>query len=295
MNSSGNYDFTTLKLDSLSGSRHWVQELRNAGNGNDFPMAFALDDQQNAIVTGQGWDGTDYDFVTEKYDGSTGMPHWAPAVFDSEPDTDSLDVPTAMVVDQWDHVTVTGYCSNGTKAVYATLQYEGVTGAVRWGPVVYSGPRDSVPMAMALDSHGDVFVTGYSEDPHGFDNFVTIKYRGKNGHQIWSALYNVPTPYGSYPVALAVDEEGDVAVTGMVTKPANNTDYVTLKYDGKRGRRLWGPVFYDGKTHQDDSPVAIAADGNGDYLVTGIVKSTLGNRAETVKYEGSTGKLLWIR
>lgn len=291
LNSANNYDFVTLKLDSLTGVRHWVQEEQTAFQGNDVPTAMAFNEDQDVQITGKMWDGADYDFMTLCYAGSTGLKEWPPAVFDSGPAT--LDVPTAMAVDRWDHITVTGYSSKDSKSVYSTLQYECKTGALRWGPVSFGDLGENIPTAVGLDRHGNVFVSGYSVDTVGRNTFVTLKYHRTTGRLLWSASYKAL--YGSYPVGLAVDADGDLAVTGMMTTQFANTNYVIMKYDGKTGALLWGPFLYHGKALGNDVPIGIAVDASGNFVVTGVVPTPLGNRPQTVKYDGVTGNRLWIR
>jgi hypothetical protein len=293
------YDYLTLKLDSTTGVRHWVQEetipspTATSLAGANLPTAMSFNPDEDVQVTGKIWDGTDYNFGTVCYDNATGIKEFPTAVYDSGPK--SLDVPTAMIVDRFDHIDVTGYSSNGEKSIYATLQYECKTGALRWGPVVFSGPGDSVPTAVALDPQGNVLVTGYSEDIFGGYAFVTQKYHKNTGRVLWTANYHALDSFTSYPVAMAVDEKGDLAVTGMVTRQLNNTNYITMKYDGRTGALLWGPVVFDWGNQTQDVPVAIAADAEGNFVVTGSVESPTGIRTATVKYDGLTGSRLWTR
>lgn len=293
-NADGFYDFVTLKLDTITGQRHWTQIEQTGATGHDVPVAMSLNADQDVQVTGRLWDGTDYNFGVVCYRSTDGMREWVPATYDSGPDT--LDVPTAMSVDKWDHITVSGYIPNGGHSSYATLQWDCKSGQLRWGPSLLTGLRSSMPTATALDSRGNVYVTGVSEDNFGRDNFVTVKYHLLNGHEEWRSTYFAFNQFGSYPIGMAVDHQDNVVVTGMVTtNHFFDTDIVSVKYNGKTGARMWGPVLFDYKNHSEDVPVAVAVDGAGNFYVAGVVGTPLGNKAVTVKYDGATGNRLWIR
>ncbi len=81
----------------------------------------------------------------------------------------------AIALDTSDNVFVTGYSSNGTNDDYATVAYSSA-GIPLWTNR-YNGPGngDDWPSAIAVDSSGNVFVTGHSWNGINFD-YVTIKY-----------------------------------------------------------------------------------------------------------------------
>jgi hypothetical protein len=58
---------------------------------------------------------------------------------------------------------------------------------------------------------------------------VTIKY-GPNGNQVWLQRYNGPGNGNDAGNAIAVDNNGNVYVTGYDTTAAGGTEIVTIKY-----------------------------------------------------------------
>jgi hypothetical protein len=61
------------------------------------------------------------------------------------------------------------------------------------------------------------------------NDIVTIKY-GPNGNQIWLQRYSSPGNGNAAGNAIAVDNNGNVYVTGYDTTAAGGTEIVTIKY-----------------------------------------------------------------
>ena len=84
---------------------------------------------------------------------------------------------------------------------------------------------------MAVDSAGNVYVTGESIRS-GISNFdyATVKYDA-SGNQQWVALLNGVNNSRDIPSGLALDFQGNIYVTGMITVAGINSDYATVKYN----------------------------------------------------------------
>ena len=153
------------------------------------------------------------------------------------------------------------------------------------------GNSTDVPGDMAIDAHGNVYVTGSLGISDAWD-ISTVKYAA-DGTLLWTATYNGPA--GSFDAgrAIVVDAAGNVYVTGeSVASWDTGFDYVTIKYD-VHGNALWVARF-DGPGHSSDFARAMAIDANGDIYVTGdsVAEDGRANYA-TVKYNGD-GTLQWV-
>src|SRR3989337_2095115 len=123
------------------------------------------------------------------------------------------------------------------------------------------------------------------------------------GTEEWIARYDAPPGNClgcnyDYPIAIAVDGNGNVYVTGYVAM--NNSgytttvDYATVKYDAS-GNQVW-VARYNGPGNKQDKPTALAVDGNGNVYVTGRsidCCSGSGSGSATVKYD-TNGNQLWV-
>lgn len=158
----------------------------------------------------------------------------------------------------------------------------------------YNGSRneDDFLQAMTLDARGNVYVTGYAREASGTYDYVTLKYNSA-GERLWRAVYDGGVARDDHACAVAVDNDGNVFVTGssQLAPNAGGWDYLTIKYDGQ-GNQLW-VRRHNGASNKDDFARALALDAAGNVFVTGSSKdanSTL--RYLTIKYN-SSGQSLW--
>jgi len=90
---------------------------------------------------------------------------------------------------------------------------------------------------MAMDSFGNVYVTGESYGGGTWYDYATVKYDA-SGNQIWIARYNGPGNDADYAYALALDDIGNICVTGGSYGGGTNFDFATVKYD-PAGHQIW--------------------------------------------------------
>ncbi|NPV82539.1 MAG: hypothetical protein HPY46_03005 [Candidatus Aminicenantes bacterium] len=178
---------------------------------------------------------------------------------------DEYDVVTAAAVDALGNVYVTGYSiGSGTGRDYATIKYDNA-GVQQW-VARYNGLGNGDDMAsdIAVDSWGNVYVTGKSVGSGTLDDYATVKYNS-SGIEQWVARYNGPANNYDWGEAIAVDSLGYVYITG--SSVGNSFDYATIKYNSS-GAEQWVSRF-DGPLNEDDYASAIAVDSSGNIYVTG--------------------------
>ena len=205
---------------------------------------------------------------------------------------ESDDEGRAIALDENGNVIVTGGVRrSGTALDYATIKYD--PAGMRLWIAFYDGPgsADDSARDVAIDSQGNVYVTGGSEGP-GRRALTTVKY-SPAGKELWAKRYEGPAGEDDFGQAIAIDEDGNVHVTGRSGVTSTDSDYITLKYSPS-GEELWTPARYDGPAKGDDEAVAIAVDGSGNVYVTGRSESAeTGYDIATVKY-GANGQELWV-
>jgi hypothetical protein len=279
-------DFATVKYLS-DGDTAWVRRYDVTGGGDDSPRALVVDASGNVYVTGYSigcWGNSD--IVTIKYqpDGAAG---WE-AIYGGT--GNGWDGGSAIAVDGSGDVYVTGYAVGfGTYENCVTIKYGSEGGAWR----TYDGPADSTDLGqdLAIDGSGNVNVTGYSFGSGTNYDYVTIKYL-PNGDTAWVRRYNGLGNGSDYARAIAVDNSGNVYVTGYSTGSGTGQDYATIKYLSN-GDTAW-VRRYNGSGSGMDQAGAIAVDNFGNVYVTGAsTGSGTGLDFATIKYlaNGDSG---WV-
>jgi hypothetical protein len=177
---------------------------------------------------------------------------------------------------------------------YATVKYSPDSNQPVW-VAIYDGPADDdsydVPHAIAVDGKDNVYVTGRNRLPNGKDIYATVKYSPDSNQPVWVATYS---PSYSYAIALAVDSNDNIYVTGKSVGFGTNYDYATIKYSPDSNQPVW-VARYNDPDNGGDVAKAIAIDSNDNIYVTGCSDSFAGDcDYTTIKYSPDSNQLVWI-
>jgi hypothetical protein len=241
----------------------WVARYNGPGSSNDISTAIAIDGSGNTYVTGYSFDQTTgYNYATIKYN-SAGQQQWVARYVGP---ANSTGFAYAIAVDASGNIYVTGESLLGPSRDYATVKYNS-SGQQQW-VARYNGPgnSDDFAKAIAVDDEGNVYVTGGSAGSGSGSDFATIKYNSA-GQERWVARYDGPANDGDLATAIAVDNSGNVYVTGWSIGSKTFSDYATVKYNST-GQEQW-VAHYNGPANYIDEPAAIAVDNLGNVYVTG--------------------------
>lgn len=152
---------------------------------------------------------------------------------------------------------------------------------------------DDVIAAIAVDRNGDIVVTGKSYNSKGNADYCTVKYASSNGALLWKTRYNGPAGGDDVAVAIAMDPNNDVVVTGYSYNEKGDADYYTACYSGAAGSLIW-EKRYDGPAGGNDKPEgssSLAIGPGGAVFVAGTSQisplDTGGTEYAIVKYFGS--------
>jgi beta-propeller repeat-containing protein len=246
------------------------------------PAGIAVDSSGNVFVTGGLLNGTNSDFVTIKYS-NAGVLLWT----NGYNGPGNSDAPSGIAIDASGNVFVAGISWNAGDCDSVTIKYSNA-GVPLWTNRYHaSSSYGWGSAAIAVDTNGNAFVTGNSDDHDQGDDFFTIAY-SDSGLPLWTNGYHGPASRANFPAAIAVDRDGNVFVTGSSDVPP--FDYATIKYSNT-GQPLWKNL-YDGPAHGNDYGSAIAVDGGGDAFVTGGSGGVAGFDLATIKYSNA-GVPLW--
>jgi len=283
LDKSGNLIVTGDFSSNVTDSRFLILKYDNQGNllwstNYDGPIQAGtyyeqvVDDNGNIYITGGSLKSGqfDYDYVTIKYD-TNGKELWI-ARYDGP--VNGYDFSHDLKVDSKGNVFVTGESDDSeNNREYATIEYNSdgqELWVARYGGLYRADGglyrAEGIPAAMAIDSEGNIYVTGWGANSKG-DNYATIKY-DSNGHQLWVAEYEGTGSGSNEASALFVDSKGNVYVTGQCTIDGQYVTYDTVKYD-LNGNELWVAKY--SKAHFIDRPNGLIVDAYGNVYVTGSV------------------------
>ncbi len=197
----------------------------------------------------------------------------------------------AIAVDDEGNVIITGgaYMAGGNRD-YATIKYD-PDGNALW-TAIYDGPGNDSDEStdLAVDSNGNICVTGLSlGDTTNYD-IATVKY-DPNGNEVWVARYTTPGEENDYGYYIDTDPWDNVYVGGYSYGFGTGKDYITIKYDSD-GNELW-VARYNGTGDGSDSPENMHVDAQGNVYITGVA-TQIGPQWDitTVKWD-TNGNQLW--
>jgi len=140
------------------------------------------------------------------------------------------------------------------------------SGAYLWTNIYFGVTVSSnLATSIAVDSANRAYVTGYSPNTNSTDDIVTIAY-GPSGNQLWLQRYHGPGSGNDAGNAIAVDNNGNVYVTGYEATAAGGTEIVTIKY----------------------SPLTLQKQSNGSFLL-----QAQGSSGESFDIQATTDLLHW--
>ena len=275
-------DYVTIKYNP-DGIEQWVQRYDGSGNGQDYANSLALDSEGNVFVVGRSWGNSCNEITTIKYS-NNGDQLWTNR-FETWCTEDFQFVET----DNSGNVFVSGIVfRSGSGFDCVTIKYNS-SGVEQWVSY-YAGPDNvsDVPRALTLDDDGNIYITGRSASSEAW-GFLTIKY-SSNGLEEWVQTYFTTNNTGNMANAIAVDNSGNVYVTGGIEDDGVGHEYTTIKYNSD-GVQQW-IMSYDAAFGSDVAN-AITVDTSGDVYVTGGIRLPgFVQGILTIKYN-SEGGMLW--
>ncbi|MDQ3020962.1 MAG: SBBP repeat-containing protein [Bacteroidota bacterium] len=278
-------DICILKYDE-SGNQVWASLFDGKANGNDYAVSVKADKQGFVYVAGTTEGGnTSKDYFVAKYSKS-GEQEWVQTY--NGIDRNLLindDEVSALEVDESGNVYVTGYSYGGiTGKDFLTIKYNS-SGQIVWVSRIDNSQMpisllfDDEAKALAVNSSGDVYVTGKTSNSQSGSDYFTVKI-GLKGQKLWAKLFNSETidPSLDGAEALVLDSKGNIYVTGYINdeQPFSDCgnergiDFCTIKYTTS-GEQKWIKDFNGsgGIGNNDDIAKGILINGSGNLYVMG--------------------------
>ncbi len=286
-------------------SADWVVRYDGPSHGDDRPAAVSFDADGNIFVTGYIYNGATNqdDWFTAKYCGSSACSNKLDKACGRDSDC-------SQALNEGTCGGIYSKCNGQTK------------GQVIWSDTFNgSGSGNDHAASLAMDSYGNVFVTGYSVNSSGNEDWLTTKYCGSNmlsscpnGNRIvWQKTYDGPAHGDDEAKTVRVDPiDGAVVVAGRslassgtcsgspsacsnyptrscsVNSDCDNHDFHIIRYAATDGSVVWERNF-ERQNNNDDLVAAMEMDSSGYIYVAGDTKngSNLDILSVIYDYEGT--------
>ncbi len=143
----------------------------------------------------------------------------------------------------------------------------------------------------AFDDSCNAYFTGNGGFPPTYSKKILTVKCDINGNELWSKIYNGPTNHDDYPLAIFIDNSGNIYITGMI-KYNDLFKILTIKYSSY-GDLLWESVF-DSTSMSDGRANTITGDNNGNIYLTGRYSFNENDDYEiiTLKINAENGEIL---
>ncbi len=258
-----NNNYFTIKY-SPDGDTLWTHNFAGPESASDVAKAIAVDNTGSIVVSGV----TDYywgtvDILTIKLNPS-GDTVWTSQYNSPQKYHDYF---CDMALDASNNIYIAGQTlKTGTTHDIVLIKYNPY-GDTLW---TYTGSlyNNDYVYDIVTDNAGNVYVAGASYDSSSGFDYLTIKFNSSGVLQ-WAKTYDGYSVYNDNAQSIAVDNSGNVYVTGSIGKPYNNSDIATVKYDSD-GNEKWA-VKYQGPEDRNDYASSICLDNSGNPYITGYI------------------------
>lgn len=270
-----------------SGDELWQRTFAGTEALNDHGIAVKTD-QSGAVFVAATVNntGNDLDFALLKYD-VDGNLLWD--VTWNGPN-DLADVPVGLVLDTAGNIYM--YGATWTDPLFSDFAVVKVdpSGNLLWSSTFDGNGYADAAVALMFDPDGHPMVLGFTASDPTWWGIAALRYHATTGAGL-DTLYS-PTILGGFkPKAVAVDEAGDILVTGSHSD-GSSARILTLKI-GAGVTMVWMERFEEFAFNGEGT--AITTDQEGNVLVCGWVANSQGGREFiTIKYD-PMGDLLWYQ
>ena len=192
-------------------------------------------------------------------------------------------------------VFATGYTSSaaGGQDIY-TAKYDPVTGALLWAKTFNGAANlNDQGSAIAVDSSGNVVITGYTTKTSTDTDVYVAKYASSDGTLLWQKTYAGAGNNIDVGVGVAVDASDNVAVVGYGVNASAGMDVFAARYSADGSTTYFTKLIDGGNQHTDEAS-SVALNSAGNLVVAGYASNASNNKDFLVmQLDATTGSTQW--
>ena len=236
---SGQEDNIWVRKYDSDGDVVWTKTYNGVANTGDRGCGIAVDGSGNVYVTGaETVAGEASNVWVRKYD-SDGDVLWTRTYNGTDNDD---DIGYGIAVDESGNVYVVGCEMTIAEAANIWVRKYDTDGDVVWTRTYNDiEDNDDLGQGIAVDGSGNVYVTGSEWVTGEQDNIWARKYDA-DGDIVWTKTHNGPINEKDRGRGIAVDDSGNVYVTGWVDQNGAKYDVWVRKYEGAFGEGFEPPT-----------------------------------------------------
>ncbi|MFA6524110.1 MAG: SBBP repeat-containing protein [Candidatus Paceibacterota bacterium] len=154
------------------------------------------------------------------------------------------DIAKGIKVDASGNVYVTGYTTSSTEGKNITTIKYNSSGTQQWVETFNDSlDGDDEAYAMAIDTSGNIYVSGYFFTQIDSTDYYTMKYDA-SGNVIWTIHNDGENHLNDKVTNITIDNNQDIVVTGESETAPGEFEYYTIKYVEKD---IITPTDYNGE------------------------------------------------
>ena len=273
------YDIVILKYNP-DGSQIWIRRFNENYDKDEKVSAISVDSECSIYVTGYGMrtDSTTY-ILTIKFD-SSGTQKWVQR-FSSFNDTHEYGA--GIVLNNSDVFVIGSTLPRNTRRDYCLLKYNS-QGVQQWISINSMQDSTNIPKSIALDSNGNIFVTGYSFTNINNLFYNTVKYNSSGTIQ-WIRRYQGSGNTLNHAYKILTGNSGNIYITGESIGSSGNYDILTIKYSNS-GSQIH-TARYNSQYNLNDWPNDMTVDLYENIYIAGLSYSNNYSDCVTIKYDST--------